>query len=235
MIELYENMSAAGVDLCSLILKASGIPFRVRRGQRGWGIWVEARDYARARRAMADYFRENQQPDTSQDTPLPAQDHGYAGIWAAGLIAVVHAAVSRTHAANEVWNDFGAAAWKIVDGELYRTVTALMLHADSVHLAGNMAGLAIFATAVCHLAGWGAGLLMVLAAGFLGNLVNAVMHESGHLSIGASTAVFGAIGILSGYQFLRRRTSARQKAAAWLPWPAGWRCWVFWGPASMWT
>ncbi len=214
-------MSADAADLCGLILKASGIPFRIRKDRNGWGIWVDQRDFRRARNAVEAYFRENRPSDAGEKIPVPAQDHAYAGIWVAGFMAVVYAAVSRTHAAQEVWNDFGASAWKIMDGELYRTVTALMLHADAGHLVGNMAGLAVFGTAVCHLAGWGAGLLMILGAGSLGNVVNAVLHKSGHLSIGASTAVFGAIGILSGYQFLRRRSSARQKAAAWLPLACG--------------
>ncbi|MBA2881540.1 membrane associated rhomboid family serine protease [Desulfosalsimonas propionicica] len=221
MIELYDNMSADSADLCGLILKASGIPFRVRKDSNGWGIWVAARDFSRARCAVDSYFRENRPSDVIDQNPLPEQDHGYAGIWTAAFMAAVYAGVSRTADIHAVWNDFGASAWKIMDGEFYRTVTALMLHADAVHLLGNMAGLAVFATAVCHVAGWGAGMLMILAAGAGGNMVNAVMYESGHVSIGASTAVFGAIGILSGYQFLRRRVVFRKKAGAWLPLACG--------------
>jgi membrane associated rhomboid family serine protease len=221
MIELYENMSADRADLCALILRASGIPFRLRKQGNGYGIWVQQRDYQRASYAVEAYFQENRPENISRETVFKGLDHGQAGLWAAGAIAVVYAAVARVENVHEVWNDFGAAAWKILDGELYRVVTALMLHADSVHLLGNMAGLAIFATAVCHFAGWGAGMLMVLLSGALGNLVNAVLHESGHMSIGASTSVFGAIGILSGYQFLRRKNSRRQKAAAWLPLACG--------------
>ncbi|MCF8036848.1 MAG: rhomboid family intramembrane serine protease [Desulfobacteraceae bacterium] len=217
MLELYENMSSDAADLCGLILKASGIPFRVKKSGRGWGIWVEPRDYLRARNAVEQYFLENRPADSGTDIPEPEQAHGYAGVWAAAFLAVCYGLVAQTASVQSVWEDFGAAAWRIVDGELYRTVTALMLHADTVHLLGNMAGMAIFATAVCHVAGWGTGMLMILFAGSAGNLVNAFARQSGHLSIGASTAVFGAIGILSGYQFFRKRNSARQKAAAWLP------------------
>ncbi|MBS3810124.1 MAG: rhomboid family intramembrane serine protease, partial [Desulfobacterales bacterium] len=214
MVELYENMPADAADLCGLILKASGIPFRVRPETRGWGIWVEARDYERARNAVEQYFRENRGADTAAGDQAALQEHGYAGIWAAVFLAVVYAAVQHTGAVHAVWSDFGASARRILDGEVYRIVTALMLHADAVHLLGNMAGLAIFATAVCQVAGRGAGMLMILFAGAAGNLVNAWAYTSGHLSIGASTAVFGAIGILSGYQFLRRRKRSRKKAAA---------------------
>ncbi|MFW6334190.1 MAG: rhomboid family intramembrane serine protease [Desulfosalsimonas sp.] len=217
MIQLYENMSEDSADLCGLILRASDIPFRARRDSRGWGIWVHARDYDRARGAVEQYFMENRGPGPEADTAAEYRLHGYAGIWAAAMIAAVYVAVSGRGDAEQVWSDFGASAAKIADGELYRVVTALFLHADGLHLLGNMAGLAVFATAVCHVAGWGAGILMVVFAGASGNMINAWLYEYGHLSIGASTSVFGAIGILSGYQFFRKRRDAGRKAAAWVP------------------
>ncbi|MFW5908906.1 MAG: rhomboid family intramembrane serine protease [Desulfosalsimonas sp.] len=221
MIQLYENISADSADLCGLILKASGVPFRVRKDGRGWGIWVQVRDYERARHSVEQYFRENRAVAAeSRITPVN-RHHGYAGIWAAVLIAFVYFAAARTGNVHSVWSEFGASAHKIAQGELYRVVTALVLHVDPVHLIGNMIGLAVFATAVCHVSGWGVGILMVLCTGATGNLINAWTHQQGHLSIGASTAVFGAIGILSGYQFLQRRKNARQKAAAWLPLACG--------------
>ncbi|MCF8110873.1 MAG: rhomboid family intramembrane serine protease [Desulfobacteraceae bacterium] len=221
MIQLYENISADSADLCGLILKASGIPFRVRKEGRGWGIWVLPRDYERARHSVEQYFRENRAAAAeSRITPVNSH-HGYAGIWAAVLIAFLYFAAAQTGDVHSVWSEFGASAQKIAEGELYRVVTALVFHVDAVHLIGNMIGLAVFATAVCHVSGWGAGILMVLCTGAAGNLLNAWMYQHGHLSIGASTAVFGAIGILSGYQFLQRRKNARQKAAAWLPLACG--------------
>ena len=41
---------------------------------------------------------------------------------------------------------------------------------------------------------------MILASGIFGNLMNAFAYETGHLSVGASTAVFGAVGILCAFQ-----------------------------------
>jgi membrane associated rhomboid family serine protease len=41
---------------------------------------------------------------------------------------------------------------------------------------------------------------MILLSGTLGNLTNAAFHGSGHLSAGASTSVFGAMGWLAGYR-----------------------------------
>ena len=217
MIELYENLSRKEADLCSLVLKASFIPHRIKRGPRGYVILVDEHHYDSARHAITQYFIENRIDWAYSDSGSTAAEHGYAGVWIAAFLGAIHFYVQSTGFARELWDNFGASAARINDGELFRTVTALMLHADSVHLVGNMAGIAIFGTAVAQVAGWGVACLMILLAGATGNLANAIMHQDAHLSIGASTAVFGAVGILSAYQFVRRRSTRRQRSGAWLP------------------
>jgi membrane associated rhomboid family serine protease len=96
-----------------------------------------------------------------------------------------------------------------------------MLHADGVHLVGNMVGIALFGTAVCGIAGYGVGWLMILSTGILGNLLNAALMKAGHNSIGASTAIFGAIGILAGHQFYKRYRIPGKRVKAWLPLAGG--------------
>jgi membrane associated rhomboid family serine protease len=96
-----------------------------------------------------------------------------------------------------------------------------MLHSSYPHLAGNMAGIAIFGTAVCSITGTGVGWLMILLTGILGNLTNATLFRYGHVSIGASTAVFGAIGILAAYQLSMKIKIAGQRMKAWLPLAGG--------------
>jgi hypothetical protein len=90
-----------------------------------------------------------------------------------------------------------AAFWT---ARVYRCATALLLHADAAHIAGNMAGMGLFGGAVCVVTGSGVGWLMILASGIFGNLMNALAYETGHMSVGASTAVFGAVGILCAFQ-----------------------------------
>jgi len=84
-------------------------------------------------------------------------------------------------------------------GEWWRAVTPLMLHADIVHLVSNLVagiGFGLFAT---RFFGSATGWLLVLLSGAFGNLLNAWVHyPEPHLSIGASTAVFGAVGLLTG-------------------------------------
>ena len=49
--------------------------------------------------------------------------------------------------------------------------------------------------------------------------MNIILHGSSHNSVGFSTAVFGTIGILSGYQAANRRTAAMKEIL--LPLAAG--------------
>ena len=54
------------------------------------------------------------------------------------------------------------------------------------------------------------GSLLLLFTGVAGNIINAYWHGTNHHTIGASTAAFGALGILGGLQFVRRyRFTAR--------------------------
>jgi len=48
-----------------------------------------------------------------------------------------------------------------------------------------------------------------------------VVYKTGHSSIGASTAVFGALGLLTAWQFLRRLEHPGRRIKALLPLGAG--------------
>jgi membrane associated rhomboid family serine protease len=112
-----------------------------------------------------------------------------------------------------------ASAEAIIRGAWWRAVTALTLHADIAHVAGNAAALIIFVSALGRWLGGGMAALLLLFTGFAGNLLNAYLHGGHHDSIGASTAAFGALGILGGLQFVRRyrftaRLDRRRRALA---------------------
>jgi membrane associated rhomboid family serine protease len=87
----------------------------------------------------------------------------------------------------------------MAEGELWRVVTALTLHADVVHLVSNLVAGAGFAFFVARFFGAAAGWFLILLSGVMGNLLNAwVYYPEPHFSIGASTAVFAALGLMTG-------------------------------------
>ena len=204
---LFENLTKKQTDICALVLSSSHVPYRITKNRKRWDVWVAASHYERALASMELYFKENKnvRPDFDENNIKIQTDTIISGIFVCMMLLFAYVLVQNSGDMKEIVNRFGASAVKILDGEYFRSVTALMLHKDDVHLAGNLLGLFVFGTAVCSVTGWGVGWLMVLSSGISGNLLNAFMYESGHVSIGASTAVFGAIGILAGYQAFKHK------------------------------
>jgi rhomboid protease GluP len=91
-----------------------------------------------------------------------------------------------------------ADAGLILAGEWWRCVTALFLHADAGHLLANAGALAVLASLLARRIGSGMTWGLFVLSGSLGNALNALAQAPDHLSVGASTGVFGLIGVLAG-------------------------------------
>jgi membrane associated rhomboid family serine protease len=99
----------------------------------------------------------------------------------------------------------GADAARIVGGEWWRTATALTLHADAGHVGANAIALGLLLWALARRLGPAAAAWLALAAGIAGNAATALAWRGDHVSVGASTAVFGALGALAALHAPRRR------------------------------
>jgi membrane associated rhomboid family serine protease len=84
-------------------------------------------------------------------------------------------------------------------GEWWRTITALTLHSGAKHLIGNIVFGVLFGLFAGRLMGSGVAWLAIVAAAATGNAANTLLLESAHRSIGASTAVFAALGLVAGF------------------------------------
>ena len=105
------------------------------------------------------------------------------------------------------WIDRGEAdAEAIVQhGEWWRAITALTLHGDASHLIANLATGVLFAAFLLPQFGTGLTWLLILLTGAFGNIINSWGYRGeSHHSIGASTAVFGALGLLVGSELWAR-------------------------------
>jgi len=201
-------------DEWAVVLAAGSIPHRLRLRLDGWALIVAAHDVELAREALDAYDRENV-PDTADagaDVVTPVRGAASVGV-AVCLLLIGFFAVTGTHASRSVWFERGdASAERIVAGEWWRTVTALTLHADAPHVVGNAAASVVLVGAVSHELGPGVGLWLLLLAGAGGNALTAVVYGTHHNSVGASTAMFGAIGILAATRVMSggRRPAARK-------------------------
>jgi len=199
-----------------LVLTSAGIASQSLRTGAEWTIYVPDELERAARANIAEFERENVRPAGRGEAAIDLGP-SRAGMAAGAVLLALHAA-SFLGPGRVAWLRWGrSSAWHILDGEVWRAATALTLHADGPHVIGNAVGSAIFVSAVCRSYGAGVGLLAVVVGGILGNLLNVLYRGAPHLSIGASTAVFAAVGILAGAQLVRRRRLAQDWRRSWLP------------------
>ncbi len=147
---------------------------------------------------------------------LPATRYAALGSVLMALLLLAFFAVTGPRAGGSEWFSAGASdAERVLQGEWWRAITALTLHADSAHVISNVGIGTLVVGAVMRSEGVGLGSALVVASGTLGNLVNAWAHQTLHRSVGFSTAVFGAIGILGGLAYVHGRRRAHRLRPAW--------------------
>ena len=84
-------------------------------------------------------------------------------------------------------------------GEWWRAASALWLHADVGHLVSNAGGGWLVFSAVVATFGLGAGWWWLTASAVMGNLAAVGLHAGeDYRSLGASTAIFAGLGLLTG-------------------------------------
>jgi rhomboid protease GluP len=120
------------------------------------------------------------------------------------------------------WLDVGSLRSGAGAGyEWWRAVTALTLHLDQEHLLSNLGfgiGVGILAG---RMFGPGVAWLGILLAGTLANYVDMLVSPASHRAVGASTAVFAALGLLSGFAWGQQVKSRRRRFYRWGPLFAG--------------
>jgi rhomboid protease GluP len=198
----------------SLVLDQEGIAHELRGvGQEQWALAIDDGDAARAEAVLAAFELENPLSPRGKEQPRPM-----AGAVACGLVfflamLAIHV-WTGPHSAGSDWFERGSAdAAAILRGEWWRTVTALTLHGDAGHAVGNAVLGGVLLALLARAVGPGVASALVLLAGVAGTLSAAWLVRRDFVSIGASTAVFGALGALAAFPQHRRR--------AWVPLGAG--------------
>jgi len=185
----------------SLVVLAMGRACWLVPSPDGHQLLVEPEAIAPAREQLARFDRESigwpPQPvvepaarPTDLITPL---------VWVLAILAAFQLQGTRPG-----WTAAGALDPAAIfgRGEWWRVATALFLHADAAHVLSNaLSGFLVFA-AVLKTFGRLAGWTLLAAAALAGNLaIAALSYAETYQSIGASTAIFAGVGLLSGRAF----------------------------------
>jgi rhomboid protease GluP len=191
----------------SLVLDQEGIAHELRRvGYEHWALQIEDQDAGRAEVAVAAFEREN-----PLEVRRPEPVGSTAGAVTCGLVfflALLTMYVwTGPDSAGSSWFARGSAdAAAILRGEWWRAVTALTLHGDAGHAAGNAVLGGLLLALLARSIGPGMASALVLLSGVAGTLAAAGLLRQNFVSIGASTAAFGALGSLAALPRHGRRT-----------------------------
>ena len=204
-----------------LVLDAKGLEYRAQQLPDACILTVAPDLAAAASDELRRYAAERHQ---RRAPPAP-----FVAFSGSGLGAVVYAFVLILVAYCAGIDSFGVdwlAAGALeshagASGEWWRAVTALTLHLDQEHLLGNL----LFGIGVGILAGrmFGPGLawLSILLSGTAANYVDMLVSPSWHRAVGASTAVFAALGLLAGFGWGQRLALRERGLYRWAPLFAG--------------
>ncbi len=184
----------------NLVLSAVDIPHYIHYDDHSWQLLVAAGKELRAIHELESYFTEN------KDWPSapPARDNDFVPLLQPPTLLLIGAmilfyTVTGPWEKHSFWFEQGAGHGKHIlqDREWWRLLTALTLHADTVHLLGNSLIGGWLLHFFCRLTGTGLGLWAMLLSAGCGNLINTIIRGPEHQFVGFSTAVFAVIGMLA--------------------------------------
>jgi rhomboid protease GluP len=194
----------------SLVLDAENIPHELRQQDDArWVLVVDDADAQRADQALAAFERENPAGEGPAEEVQPWTAGVPAGLTFFLALLALHVWTGPDSVDSGWFRRGSAEAAAILHGQWWRAVTALTLHADAGHAAGNAVLGGLLLALLSRALGSGVASLVMLLSGVLGTLATAALLRHDFASIGASTAVFGALGALAVLPQHRRK--------AWLP------------------
>jgi len=183
----------------ALVLTSLEIPHQIVDDTGSCVLLVPAEFSAQATEEIRLYDEENP-PARPKQRPRVLSQNAIPGIVGYAIVLCVVAWMATVSYFAQDWLAAGRIDGALVrSGEWWRAITALTLHSGLRHLVGNLIFGGLFGLFAGRLLGSGVAWLAIVLAGASGNLLNTMLLESAHRSVGASTAVFAALGLVAGF------------------------------------
>jgi membrane associated rhomboid family serine protease len=203
----------------SLVLEARGIEYETAEDESSWVLSVPAGMRHRAYEELSRYSVERGVKRSAPEVVQPRSGAALGVIvYVVILLLTAYCAGNATFGAD--WLSLGSLDAG-ARGEWWRAVTALTLHLDQEHLLGNVLFGAVAGIAASRLLGPGIAWASILGAAVLANYAEILISPITHRAVGASTAVFAALGMLSGMAWRQRLTLRERLWYRWAPLIAG--------------
>lgn len=188
-------------------LCAAGFDFRLDHDADGWTIFLPADTAPAAREELNAFEADNRNwPPVAAPVPPPppSTPASWSPAWVGGFLIAFYAWLGPYAATSPILQAAAMDAEAVQAGQWWRIVTALLVHADVGHLMGNVCCLLLLGRVACALFGSGLAWLLILGAGIAGNALEAWVFPGMRLAVGASTAGFGALGLLVAHRAVQR-------------------------------
>jgi rhomboid protease GluP len=219
--EVFRSLSRSACQERALVLTAVDIPSVIRSDGTEWILCVSVSDTLPALGHLHRYRIENVPPPRPPPAP---RLHGNAWVGVllyGGVLLGVALAIS-----NGWWRpdafDLGALdAARVQGGQWWRLWTALTLHLSADHLVANLGGGAWFGYLAARQLGSGTAWLLIVSGAALANGLEAQWAPAGYRAVGASTAVFTALGLMAAHSWKIRLPISQSRARRWAPLVAG--------------
>jgi rhomboid protease GluP len=121
-------------------------------------------------------------------------------VWAAMVVVGVDPMNPSAEVLLRWGGNFGL---QTVQGEWWRLLTAMFLHAGLIHLAFNGYFLWVIGRVTEQVFGWAAFVLIYLGSGLIASTIS-LLWQPAVVSVGASGALFGVFGAFLGFTLRRR-------------------------------
>lgn len=221
LVEVFRSLRRRSCEERALVLLAVGIEGVVTFAGARFILWVSEGDAPRALAHLRQYESENR-PAPPPPPPRPLYPNAWAGCLGyvfclMGVAYALSAGLVRLDAFDV--GDLRAAS--VQSGQLWRAWTALTLHLDGAHLAANLGAGVWFGYLAARQIGVGSAWLLIVSGAALANLLEGYFGPPDRASVGASTAVFTALGLMAAYSWRERFQLPQRWARRWGPLIAG--------------
>jgi rhomboid protease GluP len=197
---VYEDPAMPPCSERALVLTSLDIPHQLLHAGGICQVVVPAEFAERAKFEIWQYETENPPPKPQKPRVEPVCHDALPGVVVYIATIGLFAWLAGDAAFGRDWLAAGRMdGLAFRHGEIWRTFTALTLHMDLKHLLGNMGFGGLFGLFAGRLLGSGATWLAIVLSAALANGMNALLLDAAHRSIGASTAVFAALGLVAGF------------------------------------
>jgi len=203
------------------VLAAVGIPSAIRIDGALFLLEVDVEQLQLALSQLSHFEAESR---PAPPPPPPARLHPYAWIgcvvYVAILLGVAHSIANGLVRLDAF--DLGELdAARVQSGQWWRAWTALTLHLDVGHLAANLGVGVWFGYLAARELGSGTAWFLIVNGAALANWLEAELGPATHRAVGASTAVFTALGMLAAHSWRTRFHLPQRWALRWAPLVAG--------------